>query len=366
MTPHNTDFFAGVPIQVDPEKIERELAKLWKPQEAGEDHPSSVTRACLSNLIAYLPDERAAERLRELLPGVGRRFPSRMILLSHDGAAAEDGGVGELSASITAVCHLASSGAPPVCCEQIVLEAHPGEESSGSKGDPFGLFPGAVVPLLVPDVPVTLLVLSAGGERMLELLEPVVDRVVFDSRELPAAALRRPLKLLEEGPSRGQACGVDDLAWRETIGWRRTLRDIFDDPQARPLLSSLRGIKVTYSGAPTRALLLASWLASRLERRELPILLDPREPSDRPGTLHALHLEAGDPPGVEYLTVTLSDDANRLRVAYATRRACVIPRSVTFRAQDEAQLLGGAIERTTHQGVLRGALEVACRNLKAE
>jgi glucose-6-phosphate dehydrogenase assembly protein OpcA len=219
-----------------------------------------------------------------------------------------------------------------------------------------------VVPLLVPDVPATLVVLSEGGERLFELLEPVLNRVVFDSRELPAAALRRPLKVLEEGSRQGQPCGVDDLAWRETISWRRTLRDIFDDPQARPLLASLREIKVTHSGTPTRALLLAGWLASRLERPELPIRL---ELADGPGTLHAIHLEAGDPPGQEYLTVKLSDDANRLRVAYATQRACVIPRSVPFFKQDEAQLLGGALERTTDQGVLHGSLEIACRHRNA-
>lgn len=357
MTPQSADFFAGVPVQVDPEKIERELTKLWKPPEVEGDHPSAVTRACLSNLIAYLPGERASEYLRELLPGVGRRFPSRFLLLSHNGARA-----GELSASISAVCHLTSPGTPAVCCEQILLEAHPEAQRSSASGDPFGVFPGAVAPLLVPDVPVTLLVLSAGGERLLELLEPVVDRVVFDSRELPAAALGRPLAALQKG----RVSGIDDLAWRETLPWRRTLREIFDDPRVRPLLFSLREIQVAYSGVPACALLLAGWLASRVGRPALPIHLDPtdrRQPAGRPGTLGAIHLEAGGSPGVEHLTVTLSDDAKRLRVAHATRGACVIPRSVPFLAQDEARLLGGAIERTTDQGVLRGALEVACRTL---
>src|SRR5262245_32608956 len=83
----NGDFFSGIPVAVDPERIDRELAKLWKPVLAGEspfeEEGSAVTRACLSTLIFYLPDRAACTQARILLPQVGRRFPSRMILLTH-------------------------------------------------------------------------------------------------------------------------------------------------------------------------------------------------------------------------------------------------------------------------------------------
>ncbi len=343
------DFFTGVPLSVDPEQIDRELSRLWKPVDAGPEETSAVTRACLSNIVFYLADARAWERARDFVNAVGRRFPSRMILLAHGKRNAGEPG---LSAWVTAVCHLTSPGAPPVCCEQIILRAGDGS---------LDVFPGAVVPLLVPDVPVNLVVLGAGGEALAGLLEDVVDRVIFDSRELPLSALARVRAVLDRhaGPDRHAPCGADDLAWRDTIAWRRTICEIFDDPAARPILSTLRGVEVRHAtGSPARAALVAGWLASRLAR-DLSIALLPVErpgPAD-PGHILSVHLNAGSGPGGAFLDVSLTERSSLLRIEYHTEASCVIPRTLPFRGESDADLLGAALERTTHQGVLLRAVE---------
>ncbi|MBI4605654.1 MAG: glucose-6-phosphate dehydrogenase assembly protein OpcA [Planctomycetes bacterium] len=353
------DFLSGVPIAVDPGAIERELARLWKPAEPGEEVASAVTRACLSNLIVYLPDEAALERAEACLPGLARRFPSRRILLTRRMGAERSGlpsrGSG-LAAWISAVCHVPAPGAPPICCEQIALELEspPGDES-------FETLAGAAVQLLVPDVPVNLFVPSDGGDRLVELLAQVLDRVVFDSRALALTGLRR----LAAALSAAGPCGADDLAWRAGAGWRRALCDLFDDPGARPLLGTLRSVDVAHArGSPVRAALLAGWLASRLEgpARRLAVALRPVDgESLPPGEVRSARLEAGRGPGGAFLEVQRLPGKDVLRVQHLTKVACVLPHAIPFRPEGDSELLGSAIERTTHQGVLRAAVERALR-----
>ena len=387
------DFFSGIPVEVDPERIDRELAKLWKPEPAakkaaesrdpsgpveedsqvrGEEGPA-VTRACLSNLVVYIADKESFAKARDLLPQLGRRFPSRMILLTHGNGKA---GSGALSASLSAVCHVTSPGLPPVCCEQITLKA---------RDESLAVFPGAVAPLLVPDLPVILVLSSAQGEGLVDLLHGAFDRVVLDSREAPLSALKRVTYLFDDD----KCLGVDDLAWRDTLSWRRVLCDFFDHPEARHMLDSLRRIEVEYqrkkggndvTEGAVRAALVAGWLTSRLgwrfckaesskvdfsavfmqSRRKLDASLRPVErPETGPGQILTMHLVAGENSKSAYLTVLRDEKASILRLDYHTGEACVIPRKIPFRQETSAELLGGALERVTHQGVLKEAFCLA-------
>jgi hypothetical protein len=397
------ELFSGIPVAVNPERIEKEISNLWKGQRGGppaggrpapEDSlagtavHSPLTHTCLSNLVFHLPDARSCEKARQVLPGVGRHFPSRIFLLTEGETSDRDE---PLAAWVDAICHLPSRGAPPLCCEQITIE---------SRGGSLELFPGAVVPLLVPDVPVILVFLSAGGERLLDLFPGTVDRVVFDSRDLGLPGLCRPRDLLETEP----ALEVDDLAWRDILGWRRVLSDLFDDPKARSLLQAINAIEVEYveapegraqnpsggaagpgaSGAPGagRAALLGGWLASRLgveapaadageetplsrvlgnEGRTLRLSLV-RSGTARlgPGQIGRVEISADVGGKRCFLRVERTGDGDVLEVGAATTEVCVLPRKVRYHGDPEADILGSALERSTHQGVLRGALRAAC------
>ncbi len=394
----DTEFFAGIPVPVNPELIDREISRLWKPLDsAQEGSEPAVTRACLSNVIFYLPDSACCERANDLVLAVGRRFPSRMILLlplageedlprtgrlaAPSPSSALDKrrappapGMGEpaskcfkhgraehkqsesrssargsrLSASITAVCHPSATGGSPVCCEQITL---------ASADRSLDVFPGAVSPLLVPDLPVNLVLLSDGGGQLVDMLSHVVDRVIFDSRRLEAAAVAR----VGAVASRWPRLAIDDVAWRDIVGWRMAVSEIFDDPKARSILSMVRSIKVCHvEGCSARAALLGGWLTSCLGR-ESPFELEVESTRGEPGQVTSLRIDAGPGESGAYLAVRRVDGARMLRIEYHTLEACVIPRTLRLRAESSAELLGGALERTTHQGVLRAAVGQAAR-----
>lgn len=384
----SSDFLAGKVLPVDPELIDRELSRLWKPDDAAK---GSVSRACLSNLIFHLPDDAARVAVGDILTAIGRRFPSRVLLLTE-----RRGAVG-LSAWVTAVCHLPSPGVPPVCCEQITLEAPAGAPE---------LLPGAVMPLVVPDVPVILVLLFPGGERLSSLLGGLGDRIILDSRRRPVSALGLLRALLGEGRPL-----LDDLAWRDVLPWRRVICDIFDEGSMRPLLDSLRSVEIDFRPAerdsrlaasevrsaernsrpaegvkaPPSAMpgavpaaLLGGWLVSRLGwivassdvsaegirarlvrgREELRVFLRPGEAGDPAagGAILGVRLSDG---GHALLGVTLGEDQRALRIEHSTRESCILPRRIPLRRESDASLLGSALERITDQRVLAGAVSAA-------
>jgi glucose-6-phosphate dehydrogenase assembly protein OpcA len=367
--PAPAGFLTGRPIAVDPERIERELARMWKPVDA-EGAEGPATRACLSNLVIDLPGAAACPRARDLLVALGRRFPSRMIILVRRSGEAPP----RLSASVTAVCHRPAAGAPPVCCEQIILD---------SAGDRLDIIRGAVLPLLVPDVPVILVLSGVEGRPVAAVLAELADRAVFDSRPAAPSDLSAITEVLEGRPS----LAVDDMAWRATAGMRRAISDIFDDPAARPLLRELRSVEVRYAplagaGAAGKgaaaAAFLAGWLLSRLgwrfearfdasgglgsilarDGRAVRVVLQPREGGPA-GEIASLRLEARI--GGREARLEASSAAGILRIEAEAGDLCVVPRTMALGARSDADLLGEALEHTTHQGIFRGALELARR-----
>lgn len=349
LTSESEAFFFGSPIAVSPEAIDRELSRLWKPLETGPEAAAAVTRACLSNVIFYLPTRAARELARDLVQAVGRRFPSRMFLLTLGETSSAEL---RLKAAINAVCHRGEDGGQPICCEQISLEAAPSA---------LDLFPGAVVPLLVPDVPVNLVLLDDCGMEIFEGLNDVVDRLIFDSRWLDTVALTR----VERALSRPRCPATDDLAWRDIVGWRCALSEIFDDAAARSILPSVRNVEIRHlRGSTVRCELLLAWLESRLKTPLAAVLLPVEGDEREAGRLVSVRLAASDDAGSNFVAVRRVDASNLLRVEYHTRNACVIPRTIFTRFETDDELLGGALERTTHQGVLRGVIDWVCAGMR--
>ena len=381
-----SQFFDGVPVEVDAASIDRELSRLWKPvtqggktqrreTESGEPGTESgaVTRACLSNLVVLLPDDRARERATRVIGELSEFYPSRVIFLSVDASARQG-----VEASITAVCHLPPGAGVPVCCEQITLRTAP---------DQLSLFPGTVSSLLVPDVPAVLLLSFAGDgaseERYARLtgqLEPVLDQVVLDSRFVGPT----PFQSLGAGvrpPAAREAsmigsCRRDDLAWYALTDWRLFLADAFDDVLMRPILAGARQVVVT-TGAPdarvggaavrgpAEAILLATWLGSRLgyglvsgsrtqERWEALL----RRPDDGAELQLAVELcAAGASAGVQSVSIDASRsgrpaclvferdvEGRHLLVSGSTEQACVLPRGTALDPLAESRLLGKVLD----------------------
>lgn len=361
------EFFDGVPVRVDPEAIERELSRFWRPAFSGGVGSRPVSRMCLSNLIICLPNRGAWESVAAILPAIARRYPSRLFVLLQPPEGAQSA---EASASISALCQLPEPGGLPVCCEQIMLEA------------PARDLEALVVPLLVPDLPVAVVALFPGAEKLIEPFLRVADRLIVDSSRDAGETLQFVSSLLERpSPS------VRDLAWESTLAWRRVLADLYDESEVAAVGRALRRLELSYSreipsespggGGKCRsglvsAALLAGWLLSRLGlriRSGAEGVRGTAEGGARAGVDAILRPEgSGESPGRVLTVRLLSDDGDLLvswegrgfSARFETRTACILPRRFPARPEDEVAVIGRALERGSPRKIFaeaaRGAL----------
>jgi glucose-6-phosphate dehydrogenase assembly protein OpcA len=125
-----------------------------------------------------------------------------------------------------------------------------------------------VDPVLIPELPTALW--CPQHERAIDTLRGSVDAVVLDSdRTLePAAALARAAELAD-------STYVVDMAWIRTTPWRERLAAGFDPPARLAALQSLAKVWIRHrTGFSASGLLLAGWLASRLQRKTSPLVRD--------------------------------------------------------------------------------------------
>ncbi len=117
-----------------------------------------------------------------------------------------------------------------------------------------------VDPVIVSDLP-TMVWSPHGHEETLEALSELTDVVLFDSDDEPEVP-----DAFSRARSQLHSSYVVDLAWLRTAPWRERLAASFDPIQRRTALKEINGLAIRHSaGASASALLLAGWLASRLD-----------------------------------------------------------------------------------------------------
>ncbi len=245
--------------RADPAAIERELGELWRAEaealkQAGRAE-TTLARVLLLTLVVYAPSAADADLARELTVAINPRQPARTVVmerLSDEQRTAEG-----LDTWVTLHCSKSDGGRQHVCGEQITFEASAGE---------MGYLPGAVLPLLLTNVP-SYLWWQRGlplGQALFEALMPAIDRLIIDScafaaPEADLAAVARAL-----GDPHFPAI-ISDLSWARLGTWRYQTAQIFDAPRMRPYLDQLTEVHLWhYAGTRTLAWLFAGWLASRL------------------------------------------------------------------------------------------------------
>jgi glucose-6-phosphate dehydrogenase assembly protein OpcA len=126
--------------------------------------------------------------------------------------------------------------------------------------------PGAVLPLLVTDVPSFVFWTRGNPFRspILKGLAPVIDRLIIDSLTFAAPDL-------DLGDVTGAVRNpefhaiLSDLSWARLAPWRYQTAQIFDPANMRPYLKRVKRARVSYyAGSPMLAWLFGGWLASRL------------------------------------------------------------------------------------------------------
>ncbi len=244
---------------VQPEKILKDLAKLWVDlgKEDSQKGSASVLRACAMTLIAAVEQEADAAEVGETLAELMHQHPSRAIVLRvcPDQESA-------LDARVFAQCWMPFGRQQQICCEQIEITASP------SRVDDL---PKLVLGLMVPDLPV---VLWCRSERLamdanFQNLFPLATKIIVDTdNQTEPRPSGSGLDFIRELHAKNY--NVADLAWTRLTRWRESVAHIFDNQHARERLHQIDTVTITHSGPqltgtpPSRIAYLAAWFKNTL------------------------------------------------------------------------------------------------------
>ncbi len=259
-----SSFLSGKLHHVDVDRIEKELLELWQQAEkdSGTEEPA-VTRACSITFILFTSDSDSEVDNGYLLEDITLKHPCRAILALAVPAKEES-----LDAWVTARCRMIpGKEAKQICCEQITVRW---------QGDGTRNLASVVSPLQLVDLPTWLW--SQHKRPTKELLGPFfpfVERLLVDTQQfdesLPSMFDLRDVYLrLKDGGA------LYDINWRRLLPWRQTIAHAFEDTHGLLELEDLDLVSSIVIGVSEKtdqtshqvhsaqALLLASWLASRL------------------------------------------------------------------------------------------------------
>ena len=345
-------FTAGVETAVDVAQIERQLHELWQLAAESEKDPAQrqITRACLFNFIVFCETDAESVHASEVISTLTSYHPCRAIVL----VARPDVATAELSASISAHCHLAGTGRKQVCCEQIAIHA------SGAGVEHLS---AAVLPLLESDLP-TVIWWPGNFLKRIDLfrrLVAVADRVIYDTSAWtdPQSQLAALVRRITEH----SRCTFIDLSWTRLGLWRRLAADFFDEPKCRTELARIRTVDIVHGrgpGAGLRALLYGSWIAAQLNWT----VAEARE------KIHLSARDDRDATSVGILSITIKTDDATFSIqknfgestASATMdmsNPCGPARTRAFWPADDTSLLSQELDLVRRHTVYEKALAVA-------
>jgi glucose-6-phosphate dehydrogenase assembly protein OpcA len=239
---------------VQPERILKELAGLWAGMSKDESQGtnSGVLRACAMTLVVAAESDQDAASVSGTVAELMHEHPSRAVVLRP---SAEPGA---MEARVFAQCWMPFGKRQQICCEQIEITA--------SK-DRLDEVPGAILGIMVPDLPV---VLWARGREWLsapefQLVLPLVHKLIIDSASLGEPA--RAVSLMRALQS--ETTHVGDLAWTRLTSLRQALAHMFEDAGLLPRLAHVENIAVEYGDHPISGAYLAGWLQTGLPRAKV-------------------------------------------------------------------------------------------------
>ena len=252
-----------VPKTLDVEAVERALSELWqKTTEHPDESEGAVMRARAANLMVFVTREDALPETQQTINELALLHPCRALVMMAD----YEGPDIDIEMFVSAFCQEERrTKKTELCCEEVTLIA---------RGNFTTELPSAATPLLVSDLPVFLWLqdLKRLEDNTFQSLTRTSERLVIDSVDLPPASFDLdafPELFMRQG---SQAIAVNDINWSRLTSWRSLLASFYDVPEYRAELADLQRVSIEYlspsgdpNGVATQALLIAGWLASRLQ-----------------------------------------------------------------------------------------------------
>jgi glucose-6-phosphate dehydrogenase assembly protein OpcA len=237
-------------IAVDAHAIEEEFARVWRATES-EGEPGSTVRVRAINLLAIGAEPADVDRFEQVMQTLPQRHPCRgMFALA---AAPHE----KLEATISAHCWRTGGARRHVCSEEVMLTGAAGQEQEVAS---------AVLALLVPDLPAAVWLMGdpARPGGLARRLVDAGESVIVDSARapMPREAFAAIMRVEEE-----HDLPCLDLAWARLAVWRGLIAQMFDGDAGGRELQQIKQITICggAGGASSEAMLLAGWLASRLD-----------------------------------------------------------------------------------------------------
>lgn len=210
---------------------------------------SQPLRASLFNLIAYLPDAKApCSSVQGVVRSVIQNLPARTISITVDEGL-------QPPLTVQSTPHILERGTSRIACDEIAIQVSP---------EALAKVPFALMPYLIPDVPIYLL----WGQN------PLVDKVILPHLQSFATRL-----IFDAGDWQhvGDAmlqqfddCKFEimDINWAMIGAWRDAFARLFRTSEAVEQLRCSRRLCLTYNGSSvahaTQSIYLCSWLAAQL------------------------------------------------------------------------------------------------------
>lgn len=241
-----------------PDEIEAALRDLLRARHAANEQ---LAPARVLNLVVILDREWKGEIVNRL-ERVGRYHASRTVL-----CAVEEGRT-TLDATATVSYTEPSGSGIGVMHEQVEIDVGP---------EHLPALQTVIDPVLVSEIP-TLAWSPHGHSGAVRAILPLIDVMLLDSDDTgePRDAFDRAFAVREH-------CYVVDLAWLRTTPWRERLAASFDLPSRLTALRRIAELEVRHRDrSSASALLLAGWLASRLDWEREPL----RDQTE--GSLHGI------------------------------------------------------------------------------
>ncbi len=232
-----------------PDAIEAALRALLIEVHAVDE---KFVPARVLNMIAFVDREWTGE-IANRLRGVGRYHASRLVVLAYEPRRER------LDARVMIAAEdERSPGELALLRETVVVEL-----GDRHLDDLLTI----ADPLVVTDLP-TLLWSPHGHHDIVQELLSLSQAILLDSVDEPSAA-----EALDRACELSEALYVVDLAWLRTTPWRERLAASFDPPALRRELQTITSVTIRHHPASTvAAMLLAGWMASRLDWRAGPLL----------------------------------------------------------------------------------------------
>ncbi len=263
---------------LDVEIVEQELDALWQDSttvarsqpvagngRADDERPDDETpvlRARAANLLVYVSDDKSLEEVHQLLQELTSVHPSRVLTMFGEPDAPDN----DIEMFVSALSQKEKLGGQKrLCCEEVTLKA---------QGSFVSELPSAALPLLVSDLPTFLWWRAEvdSSQKVFRNLLHASDRLIVDSVGFgkPGGELLAVNKIFQKDYE--TAVGISDLNWARLTSWRGLLADFYDVPEYRAALEEIDNVCISYVAPQTeanaiapQALLLAGWLASRLQ-----------------------------------------------------------------------------------------------------